>query len=61
MRINSIRRPRGPGGLLLTTGRLVAPLGVTADVYDNDYVTVQVTRTIANGDRSITISIGGDW
>jgi hypothetical protein len=60
-RINSIRRLRGPGDLLLTTGRLVAPLGLTADVYDNDYFKVQVTGTIAGGDRSITISLGGDW
>jgi hypothetical protein len=60
-RINSIRRPRGPGDLLLTTGRLVAPLGLTADVYDNDYFKVQVTGTILNGDRSITITMGGDW
>ena len=60
-RVNSIRRPQGPGDLLRTAGRLVAPLGVTADVYENDYFKVQVTGTIAGGDRSITISLGGEW
>ncbi len=60
-RINSIRRPRGPGDLFRTAGRLVAPLGLTADLYENDYFKVQVTGTIAGGDRSITVSLGGDW
>lgn len=60
-RVNSIRQPRGPGDLLRTAGRLVAPLGVTADVYDNDKFKVQVTGTVAGGDRSIAISLGGDW
>jgi hypothetical protein len=60
-RINSIRRPHVPGDLLLTAGRLLAPTGVTVDVYENDAFKVQVTGTIANGDRSITISMGGDW
>ncbi|HVQ77856.1 MAG TPA: hypothetical protein VMT79_20230 [Candidatus Binatia bacterium] len=60
-KINSIRRPRGPGDVLLTAGRLLAPIGLTVDVYDNDRVKVQVTGTILNGDRSITVSIGGEW
>jgi hypothetical protein len=60
-RINALRRPRGPGDLLRMTGRLVAPLGLTADVYDNDYFKVQVTGTVTGGDRSVTISLGGDW
>jgi hypothetical protein len=60
-RLHSIRRPRDPGDLLLTTYRVLKPLGATVDVYDNDYFTVQVTGTMAGGDRSITISVGGDW
>jgi len=60
-RINSIRRPGTPGDLLLTAGKILAPLGVTADIHENDYFKVQVTGTMAAGDRTITISIGGDW
>ncbi len=60
-RVNSIRRPRGPGDLLRTAGGLVAPLGVTVDVYEHDYFKVQVTGTIAGGDRSITVTVGGEW
>lgn len=60
-RVESVRRPETPGDALLTAGRLLAPLGVTADVYENDRFKVQVTGTIAGGDRSITISLGGDW
>jgi hypothetical protein len=36
-------------------------VGLTADVDENDRSKVQVTGTIAGGDRSITISLGGDW
>jgi hypothetical protein len=60
-RINSVHRPRSPGDLLLTAGRIIAPLGVTFDAYENDYFKVQVTGTIAGGDRSIAVSVGGDW
>jgi hypothetical protein len=60
-RVKSIRRPRVPGDLLVTAGRLVMPLGVTVDAYENDYFKVQVTGTIAGGDRSITITLGGEW
>lgn len=60
-RVHSIRRPQTPGDALLTAGRLLAPVGVTADLYENDYFKVQVTGSIAGGDRSITISLGGDW
>jgi hypothetical protein len=59
--INSIRRPRGVLNGLWTAGRILKPLGATFDVYDTDQFTVQVTGTILDGDRSITISIGGDW
>lgn len=60
-RVNGVRAPRGPGELLKTAGRLLAPVGVTADLYDGDGFTVQVTGTMAGGDRSITISVGGEW
>jgi hypothetical protein len=60
-RINSIRRPSTPGDLLVTAGKVLAPLGVTVDVYENDAFKVQVTGAIAGGDRSITITLGGQW
>ena len=60
-RINSIRRPQTPIDLGLTAARLLAPLGVTADVYDNDYFKVQVTYASVAGERTFTLSVGGDW
>ena len=60
-KINSIRRPSGVANGLWTAGRILAPIGATFDVYDTDRFKVQVTGTILNGDRSITITIGGEW
>jgi hypothetical protein len=60
-RINSIRPPRTPGDLLLTAGKLLLPTGVVIDLYENDSFKVQVTGTIAGGDRTIAVSLGGDW
>ena len=60
-KINSIRRLRGPGDFILTAGRLLTPIGLTADVFDNDQLKVQVTGTILNGDCTIAVSIGGEW
>jgi hypothetical protein len=59
--LNSIERPRGVLNGLWTAGRILRPIGVSFDVYDADRFTVQVTGSLLNGDRSITISIGGDW
>jgi hypothetical protein len=60
-RIHSLHRPRGPVDGLLTAGRLLAPLGLTVDVYENDHFKVQVTGAMGGGDRSITITLGGEW
>lgn len=60
-RVNGIRRPQVPGDLLKTAGKLIAPVGVTIDAYDGDAFKVQVTGTAAGGDRSVTISISGEW
>ena len=59
--MNSIRRPRGVLNGLWTAGRILKPIGATFDVYDTDRFKVQVTGTILDGDRSITITLGGDW
>lgn len=59
--LNRIERPRGVLNGLWTAGRILRPIGVTFDVYDSDRFTVQVTGSILDGDRSITISLGGDW
>jgi hypothetical protein len=50
---------RDVGDGLWTAGRILRPIGVTIDMYDTDRFTVQVTGTIVNGDRAITISVGG--
>jgi len=60
-RLHNIRRPETPLGLLTTVGRTLAPVGVTVDVYEQDKFKVQVHGTIANGDSSITVTLGGDW
>jgi hypothetical protein len=60
-KINRIQRPRGLFNGLWTAAQILAPIGATADVYDTDLFTVQVTGTILHGDRSITITIGGEW
>ena len=60
-RLHNIRRPETPWGLLTTVGRTIAPIGVTVDVYEHDKFKVQVHGTIANGDSSITVTLGGDW
>ncbi|NOT56005.1 MAG: hypothetical protein HOP18_15505 [Deltaproteobacteria bacterium] len=59
--LNNIERPRGVLNGLWTAGRILRPIGVTFDVYDSDRFTVQVTGSILDGDRSITITLGGDW
>ncbi len=59
--INSIRRPRGVLNGLWTAGRILKPIGVAFDVYDTDRFKVQVTGSILDGDRSITITLGGEW
>jgi hypothetical protein len=60
-KINSIGRTHGLADGLRTAGRIIAPIGVTFDAYDSDWFKVQVTGTILNGDRSITITLGGEW
>lgn len=60
-RVNSIRAPQTPLDLVPTAFKLLRPTGLTFDAYDNDRVKVQVTGTIAGGDRSITLSVGGRW
>lgn len=60
-RVKSIRRPETPVDVLVTAGKVLAPVGVTADIYENDSFKVQVTGTIAGGDRTVTISLGGNW
>jgi hypothetical protein len=60
-RVNAYRRPRGIYDGIQGAARLLMPLGMTVDVYDGEKFKVQVTGTAAGGDRSITISLGGDW
>jgi hypothetical protein len=60
-KINRLQQPRGLSNGLWTAARILAPLGATVDVYDTDLFKVQVTGTILNGDRSITLTIGGTW
>lgn len=59
--LNSIRRPHGVLEGLWTAGRILKPIGATLDVYDTQRFKVQVTGTALHGDRSITISLGGEW
>ena len=59
--INSVQRPTGVANGLWTAGRLLRPIGVTFDVYDSDLFKVQVTGSYVNGDRTIAISLGGEW
>lgn len=60
-KINSIRRPRGLDEGLLAAGRIIAPIGVTVDAYEDDDFKVQVTGSHLNGDSAITVTIGGVW
>jgi hypothetical protein len=60
-KINGIRQPRGLANGLWTAARILTPIGATVDVYDTDLFKVQVTGTILNGDRAITLTIGGAW
>jgi hypothetical protein len=61
-RINSVRQIKGLNwDTLRRVGGFVAPLSVTGDLYDGDNVKVQVTGTMAGGDRTIAISVGGNW
>ena len=59
--INSIRPLRGVRDGVLTAKRILKPIGATFDLYDSEQFKVQVTGTALNGDRSITISVGGKW
>jgi hypothetical protein len=52
---------RGPRDAIFTAAKILAPVGVTVDVFDRDKYKVQVTGTALNGDLSATISIGGTW
>jgi hypothetical protein len=60
-RINGIERPDGLGSGLWTAARLLAPTGVTLDVYEGDRYKVQVNGSWLNGDLSATIGVGGEW
>ena len=59
--INSLRQPRDLGDALNTSVRILKPIGVTFDAYDNDRFKVQVTGSDVNGERAITVSLGGEW
>lgn len=60
-RINAIRRPRGLEDGFLTAVGILAPIGLSVDAYDRDNLKVQITGSSLNGDRAITVSIGGSW
>ncbi len=60
-RVKSLHRPTGVVDTVKQVGNLLKPVGITVDAYENDYFKVQVTGTAAGGDRSIAISIGGEW
>ena len=45
----------------MSAARTLAPIGVTFDLYEGDRYKVQVTGSSLNGDRSIAITLGGEW
>ncbi len=59
--LNSIRRPKGLRNGLWTAARIFRPIGFTFDAYETDAFKVQVTGSFVRGDRSITLTLGGEW
>ena len=60
-RINDIERPTGVLNGLWTAARTLAPTGVTFDLYETKKYKVQATGSWFNGDKSIAITLGGEW
>ncbi len=60
-KINSIKGGRDPLYYGVQAAKILAPTGVTVDLYDNDKFKVQVTGSYINDDLSVTLTVGGSW
>ena len=60
-KIGSLRRPGTPLDAGWQALKFAAPTGVTFDLVDNEHVKVQAHGTWHSGDRTISLSVGGNW
>ena len=59
--VNDLRRPRGGVDGLSAGLRILRPRAATVDLYNSDYLNVQLTGSWIGRDRALTISLGGEW
>lgn len=60
-KIRTLRRPDVPWDAVKSVARFAAPTGMTFDVYGDDKFKVQFSGSLLDGQRTFTITLGGQW
>lgn len=60
-RAGSMRVPQSPLEGLKMLGRIAMPVGLSFDIYNSKELKAQVTGSLEGGQKTITLSLGGEW